>query len=64
MYLSIIDRHIISIESKGSVFNDVTFFNTNACSCNGDVLMNLIVLDAWYNGINKTICAVSCANIC
>jgi hypothetical protein len=40
MYLSMIDEHIIFIESKGSIFNDVTFFNTNAHSYNGDVLMN------------------------
>jgi hypothetical protein len=45
MYLSMIHKHIISIESKGSDFNDVTFFNTNAHSCNGDVLMNLNVLE-------------------
>ncbi len=52
-----IDEHIIFVESKGNVFNDATFFNTNACSCNGDVLMNLNVLDAWYNGIDNTIYA-------
>jgi hypothetical protein len=63
MYLSMIDEHIISIESKGSAFNDATFFYTNACSCNGDVLMNSNVLDAWYNGINNTIDGASCANI-
>jgi hypothetical protein len=44
--LSMIDGHIIFVESKGNVFNDATFFNTNARSCNGDVLMNLNVLDA------------------
>ncbi len=38
MYLSMIDEHIISVESKESVFNDAIFFNTNAHSCNGDVL--------------------------
>jgi hypothetical protein len=64
MYLSMIDGHIISIESKGNVLNDATFFNTNARSCNGDVLMNLYVLDAWYNGIDNTIYVVTCANIC
>jgi hypothetical protein len=63
MYLSMIDEHIISIESKGSVFNDATFFNTNARSCNGDALMNSIVLNAWYNGINNTIYGASCVNI-
>jgi hypothetical protein len=47
MYLSMIDGHIISIESKGSVFNNATFFNINAHSYNGDVLMNLNVLYAW-----------------
>jgi hypothetical protein len=40
-----IDGHIIYIGSKGNVFNDVTFFNTNGCSCNGDVLMNLLAKD-------------------
>jgi hypothetical protein len=64
MYLSIIDEHIKSIESKRSVFNDVTFFNTNAHSYNGDVLMNLDVLNAWYNFIDNTIYAASCANVC
>ncbi len=43
MYLSMIDGHIISVESKGSVFNDATFFNKNAHPCNGDVLMNLTI---------------------
>ncbi len=47
MYLSMIDEHIICIESKGSVFNDATFFNTNARSCNEDVLMNSNILNAW-----------------
>ncbi len=37
MYLSMIDEHIIFVKSKGRVFNDATFFNTNACSCNWDV---------------------------
>jgi hypothetical protein len=58
-----IDEHIICIESKGSVFNDATFFNTNARSCNEDVLMNSNVLNAWYNGINNTIYEATCANI-
>jgi len=39
MYLSMIDGHIIYVKSKGSVFNDATFFNTNAHSCNGDILI-------------------------
>ncbi len=47
MYLSMIDKHIISIKSKGNVFNEATFFNINEHSYNGDVLMNLNVLDAW-----------------
>ncbi len=64
MYLSMIDGHIIYVKSKGSVFNDATFYNTNARSCNGDVSMNLNVLDAWYNGIENTIYATNCANIC
>ncbi len=63
MYLSMVDEHIISIVSKRNVFNDATFFNTNACSCSGDVLMNSNVLHAWYNGINHTIDGASCANI-
>jgi hypothetical protein len=63
MYLSMIDEHIIFIESKGNDFNDATFFNTNARSYNGDVLMNLNDLDAWYNGIDNTI-LISCVDIC
>ncbi len=51
MYLLMIDGHIIFVESKGSVFNDATFFNTNPHSCNEDVLMNLNVIGAWYNDI-------------
>ncbi len=47
MYLSMTNRHIMYVESEGNVFNDSTFFNTNACSCNGDVLMNLNVVEAW-----------------
>jgi len=54
----------IFVESKTSVINDATFLNTNADSCNGDVLINLNVLNAWYNYIINTIYAVSCANIC
>jgi hypothetical protein len=56
--------HIIFVESKGSVFNDATFFNTNACSFNGDVLMHLNALNAWYNGIDNKIYAINCAVIC
>jgi hypothetical protein len=59
-----IDGHILFVEAKRSVFNDATFFNTNACSCNQDVLMNFNVLDAWYNGIDNTIYVASCVNIC
>jgi uncharacterized membrane protein len=44
------------------------FFYTNAHSCNGDVLLNLDVLNAWYNGINNTIIVVTYvqfdSNIC
>jgi hypothetical protein len=40
------------------------FFNINAHSCNGDVLMNLNVLDAWYDGIDNTIYVASCVHIC
>ncbi len=64
MYLSMIDKCIIYVESKRSVFNDATIFNTNAHSCNGDVLMNLNVLDTWYNGIDNTIYVTSYADIC
>ncbi len=61
MYLSMINGHIIFVEFKGNIFNDATFLNTSAHSCNGDVLMNLNVLDAWYNGINKhNICSSLC----
>ncbi len=59
-----IDKHIIFIKSQGNVFDDATFLNTNACSCNGDVLMNLNVLDTWYNGIDNKIYAASCGDIC
>jgi len=64
MYLSMIDEHIIFVKSKGNVFIDATFFNKNACSCNENLLMNLNVLDAWYNGIDNTIYVVSCVDIC
>ncbi len=64
MYLSMIDGHIISMKSEGNVFNDTTFFNTNAHSCNGDVLMNLNVLNTWYNGIDNTINETRYVNIC
>jgi hypothetical protein len=63
MYLSMNNKHIIFIKSKGSVFKDATFFNTNACFYNGNVLMNLNVLHAWYNGINNTIYAANCVDI-
>jgi hypothetical protein len=62
--LSMIDKHIIFVESKINVFNDATFFNTNASSCKWDVLMNLKKLDAWYNNINNTIYAASYVDIC
>jgi hypothetical protein len=55
MYLLMIDIYIIFVESKGSVFNDATFFITNAHSCNEDVSMNLNVIYAWYNGIQHNI---------
>jgi hypothetical protein len=58
-----INGHIISIESKGSVLIYATFFNINACCGNGDVLMNLNVLNAWYNGINNIIYVANCADI-
>jgi hypothetical protein len=47
MYLSMVDKHIIFVKSKGNVFNDATFFNANASSCNGDVLMNSNIIVAW-----------------
>jgi hypothetical protein len=52
MYLLMIEGHKISIELEGSVFNDLTQFNINAHFYNGNVLINLNVLDAWYSGIN------------
>jgi hypothetical protein len=64
MYLSMINGHITSVESKGSVFNDAKFFNTNVRSYNEDVLMNLNDLGAWYNGIDNTIYAVNYVSIC
>jgi len=39
------------IESKNNAFNALTLFNINVCSCNEHVLMNLNVLNAWYNEI-------------
>ncbi len=63
-YLSMMEGHIIFVEFKGSVFKNYTFFNTNACSCNGDVLMNLNILNAWYNGTDNNIYVTSCADIC
>jgi hypothetical protein len=47
MYLSLIDIQIIFVKLEGNAFNDLTSFNTNAHSCNEDVLINLNVLDAW-----------------
>jgi hypothetical protein len=70
MYFSIINGHIISIELESNFFNDLTSFNTNARSCNEDVLINLNVLDAWYSGIDKIMYVANCvtnflnANIC
>jgi hypothetical protein len=64
MYLSMIDGHIISVELEGKFFNDLTSFNTNAHSCNADVLINLNVLDAWYSGIDNTMYAANCVDIC
>ncbi len=43
MYQPIIEGHIKFIKSKASSFKDATFFNPNACPCDGDVLMNLNV---------------------
>jgi len=63
IYLSMIDGHIIFVESKGSILNDAIFFNINAHSCNGDVLLDLNVLDAWYNGIDNTIYVANCVHI-
>lgn len=40
------------------------FFNTNASSCNWDVLMNWNIIIAWYNGLNNTIHVASYDNIC
>jgi hypothetical protein len=41
-----------------------TLFNTNACSYNGDVLINLNILYAWYNGIDNIVYVTSCGDIC
>ncbi len=49
---------------EGGAFNDLTSFNTNACSWNRDVSIILNVLDACYHGIDNTIYVTSCANIC
>jgi len=49
---------------EGNFFNDLTSFNTNARSCKGNVLINLNVLNAWYNGIDNTMYVASFANIC
>jgi hypothetical protein len=64
MYLSMIDGHIIFVKLEGKFFNDLTSFNTNACSCNRDVLINLNVLDAWYGGIDNTMYVANCIDIC
>jgi hypothetical protein len=64
MYLSMIDKHLISIELEGNFFNDLTSFNTNAHSYNGNVLITLNVLDAWYSGIDNTMYVTNCVNIC
>jgi hypothetical protein len=63
MYLLIIEGRIISIELEGNVFNDLTQFNTNAHFCNGNVLRDLNILNAWYSGIDNNMYATSCANI-
>jgi len=62
MYLLMINGHICIIQNK--CFNDVIFFNTIVLLLKADILMNLNVLNAWYNGIDNTIYAASCANIC
>ncbi len=45
MYQPIIEGHIKSIKSKGSSSKETTFFNTNTCPCDGDIFMNLNVLN-------------------
>jgi hypothetical protein len=64
MYLSMIDGHIVFVELEGSDFNDLTSFNTSARSCNRDVLINLNVLNAWYNGKDNIMYATNYVNIC
>jgi hypothetical protein len=64
MYLLKIDEHIKFVDFKGNDFNDLTFPNTNAHSWNGDVLINLNVLDSWYNGTDNTMYAISYVDIC
>jgi hypothetical protein len=59
-----IDGHIIFVKLEGNAFNDLTSFKTNAHSCNGDVLINLNVIDAWYSGIDNTMYVASCVDIC
>jgi hypothetical protein len=63
-YVSMIDEHIIFVELESNAFNDLTSFNTNAHFCNGDVLINLNVIDAWYSGINNIMYVASCVDIC
>jgi hypothetical protein len=64
MYLSMIDGHIIFVGLEGNAFNDLRSFNTNAHSCNGDVLINLNVIDAWHSGIDNTMYVANCVDIC
>jgi hypothetical protein len=64
MYLLKMDEHIKFVDSKGNDFNDLTFPNTNAHSWNADVLINLNVLDSWYNGIDNIMYAISYVDIC
>ncbi len=64
MYLSMIDGHTIFVQLEGNFSNVLTSFNTNAHFCNGDVLINLNVLDVWYSGINNIMYATNCVDIC
>jgi hypothetical protein len=55
----------IHVKSKNNAFSALTLFNINVRSCNEHVLMNLNVLNAWYNVILKNITyATSFTYIC
>jgi len=63
MYLSMIDWDIVFVKLEGSDFNDLTSFNTNARSCNRNVLIISNVLNARYNGIDNIMYATNYVKI-